>query len=78
LAFAIVASQQPPLLSVIFEALLMAAQVGQILVEDDDGLDSAYGGDDSVSETYTLQSSVREYIYANGRRYNSYQSGKYW
>lgn len=56
----------------------MAAQATQILVEDDDGLDSAYGGGDIASETNTLQSSVREYIYANGRRYNSYQAGKYW
>jgi hypothetical protein len=56
----------------------MAALPIQIPVEDDDGLDSAYGGDDTASETHSLQSSVREYVYENGRRYNSYQAGKYW
>ena len=56
----------------------MATQPVQIHVEDDDGLDSAYGGDDSVSQTFSLRSSITDYIYENGRRYNSYQAGKYW
>lgn len=59
--------------------MVMAAEASQIPVEDDDVLDSAYGSaDDNGSETFTLQSSIKEYIYENGRRYNSYQAGKYW
>ena len=50
----------------------MAAQAFQIPVEDEDDLDSGYGGDDTASETYSLRSSIREYVYENGRRYNSY------
>ena len=59
----------------------MAQQIAQIQVPvaDDDGLDSAYGDDDdNSSETFSLQSKIREYRYENGRRYNSYQADKYW
>jgi hypothetical protein len=57
----------------------MATPNDQISVEDGSDLDSAYEvNNDNESETFTLQSSIREYVYENGRRYNSYQAGKYW
>jgi hypothetical protein len=57
----------------------MATPNDQISVEDGSDLDSAYEvNNDNESETFTLQSGIREYVYENGRRYNSYQAGKYW
>jgi hypothetical protein len=49
----------------------------EIVIEDD--VDSAYGGEDSEADTTTtLKSAVTNYIYDNGRRYNSFRSGSYW
>jgi hypothetical protein len=60
-------------------ALDTQLNVDPIPVDEAEDLDSAYGSiEDTASETHTLESSVRNYIYENGRRYNSYQSGKYW
>ena len=56
----------------------MAEPVIAIPVDDEDGLDSAYGEGDSASETYSLLSAVTNYVYENGRRYQSYCSESYW
>lgn len=40
-------------------------------------VDSAYG-DDQESITTSLSSSVFDYKYENGRRYNSFREGTYW
>jgi len=45
-------------------------------IEVDDETDSAYG-DDIASETTSLNSSILEHKYENGRTYHSYKAGKY-
>ena len=54
----------------------MAETQPSTLVEDDS--DSAYGEGDAESDTTSLKSAVTNYIYENGRRYNSFRSGSYW
>lgn len=44
--------------------------------EDHDG-DSALG-DDVLSDTTSIASSITKYRYENGRRYHKYQEGAYW
>lgn len=51
-------------------------QTGSILIDSD--RDSSYGESDAASETTSLRSAVRNYIYENGRRYHSYRAGTYW
>lgn len=50
----------------------------EIIIDDNDDLDSTYGGSEAQSETHTVASSIWDYVYENGRRYNSYKSGAYW
>jgi hypothetical protein len=47
-----------------------------IPVSDDDN-DSSYSAD-AQSLTTSLASSIWEYHYENGRRYNSFRKGTYW
>ncbi|QDS72871.1 hypothetical protein FKW77_007448 [Venturia effusa] len=51
-------------------------QTGSILIDSE--RDSSYGDGDAASETTSLRSTVRSYIYENGRRYHSYRAGSYW
>lgn len=46
-------------------------------VDESSETDSAYG-DDQQSVTTSLSSSVFDYKYQNGRRYNNYRAGTYW
>jgi ubiquinone/menaquinone biosynthesis C-methylase UbiE len=47
-----------------------------IEVDDGDGDESAYGSS-LGSSTQSVSSSVRDYVYENGRRYHRYSEGKY-
>lgn len=53
------------------------AQATIPLVTDEDEDDSAYGGE-GQSLTTSLASSIWEYHYENGRRYNAFRKGAYW
>ena len=44
---------------------------------DDDENDSAYG-EEIQSLTTSLASSIWDYHYENGRRYNAFRKGTYW
>jgi hypothetical protein len=45
--------------------------------DDDDANDSAYG-EEIQSLTTSLASSIWDYHYENGRRYNAFRRGTYW
>ncbi|KAI5778482.1 S-adenosyl-L-methionine-dependent methyltransferase [Geopyxis carbonaria] len=47
-----------------------------ILVAADDALDSDLG-ESLASDTTSLESQVRDYVYENGRRFHGYKAGKY-
>jgi hypothetical protein len=46
--------------------------------EVDDTNDSAFGGDDDLSDTYSVASMIFQHRYENGRRYHAYKEGAYW
>ena len=70
--------EQPASVSLCISIIIMAAPEITIPVNDDEGLDSAYGEGDEASETHSLLSAVTNYVYENGRRYQSYRSESYW
>ncbi len=45
-------------------------------VGDIDG-DSAYSGDD-LSDTASIDTTIRNHRYVNGRRYHAFRAGSYW
>ncbi|KAF2190951.1 S-adenosyl-L-methionine-dependent methyltransferase [Zopfia rhizophila CBS 207.26] len=58
---------------------ITASSHGAIIEPDTDETDrdSATGGDDIRSELTSLSSSITDYVYKNGRRYNAYRDSKY-
>jgi len=48
-----------------------------ILASSEEDTDSTYG-EDAQSLTTSLSSSIWNYNYENGRRYNAFSKGKYW
>lgn len=53
------------------------AQATIPVANDDDDNDSTYGGE-IQSLTTSLKSSIWDYHYENGRRYNAFRKGTYW
>jgi hypothetical protein len=58
------------------EAAIVANQATTI-IEADEGFDDGYQTDNNSTRTTSLSSSVRDYTFENGRRYDKFREGRY-